>query len=558
MPQNILLPIRQDDKARRPYVVCLDWLQVFGALTPYFWPDRVNPYGYEAKRIGHGSKYWRDLFDIHDENGEHIGVLCCNPHRKDVNQQSAMYKVDNHILYMPDAIQRVAEHIQKIGMKYVGITRADIAYDCNEYYNGLLPPSLIRGYLADTPKYVKCGQNRWMLFGDSGYHGNDDSGEFRAWNRDPRKKDDSKPLNFYTKIPSYQFGSITWGTRSQAVQVQIYDKSAELKVKDKPWIRQSWEEAGLDIERPVYRTEIRISNRGRQLVNVNTGEYFTLALADFLLQEQIEQLFRDYAEKYLKFYINDDHIKLQNKQRLRIFSLLDQPVTRQRCETFTKIYSRTAGIALHEIDKHIVENRREGNDDMSRILEQARQYFVDVYKARKSEDAFMAKDLALAKIDKGEYDDISPEAYFEARLKGAPHELAQRAAKEYRRIREANALVIEQLREDLIQHIDHGGSEAGFWYKVHTQPELFSRARDPRIKDAVGNTFELFGIEQRPSGNAALNKWYRDLLIMEGEIDPNTPQQEQKPQEQPQPQTSNTEQLEELLLPLPLDDDCPF
>ena len=472
-------PLRQDDAARRKYALNIDWLQLFCVKTQFFVPDGVNCWGYTTKKLDHGSKYWSEIFDVWDNEGIYIGQLAATPHRKDIDQANCVFKADNSLLYEEAAIDRVMAAIDALGLKYQGITRIDIAYDCNELYNGLQVPNLVQRYLST--EYLKCGNNSVMLWLDLAYHGIETDEGLQLYSANPRltKKQkekiaaeeeqrriecinaglapapSSKP-KLLGSVPQSSFGSVTWGTRSQSVQVQIYDKSKELReVKMKHHIVQSWKDAGLDLDKPVYRIEFRITNRGKMLKNLETGKYYNLSVNEILCQQQLEQLFYDYSEKYLKFFINDGHEKLQNCPRLRILSLCNQQVSRQQHASFSKDYTRGTCIALNEINRHIVENRRQGSEIVT-ALEQVREYFVDAHDLQAAETRWMLKDLAMAGLSEGQYETISPEAYFEERLKGAPAPLAAAAAEARKRLEE----FIANKREEALENIERWRQEA--------------------------------------------------------------------------------------------------
>lgn len=479
-------PIREDDAARRRYSLNMDWLQLYCIKTGFFVEDGTNCWGYTTKLLDHGSKYWKKIFDVYDNEGLYIGQLTTDPHKKEVNQSAAMFKLDNSLLYEEYAIDRALAAIQNLGLQYQGITRIDIAYDCNELYNGLQVPNLVKRYIDS--EYLKCGQNNVILFMNMGYHGiTAPDGSFRMYNvsphrltkkqlesRDKREAEQKaacesvglpapeiKRAHLLDSVPQSQFGSITWGTRSQDVQVQIYDKSRELReVKMKHHIVHAWQRAGLDLKKPIYRIEIRIMNRGKMLMNMETGKCFNLDVNDTICQAQLEQLFFDYAEKYLKFYHNDGHEKLQNCKRLRILSLCNSAVVRPRTAQLSKDYTRGTAIALHEIDRQIDANKRQ-DTSILRHLYRVRQYLVDTYNLHKAETQWMLRDLAEARLCAGELKTISVEEYFEQRLKGAPQPLAQKAAEARRHLEDSLQAQRVEFKEEVKRRLAAGDTIDG-------------------------------------------------------------------------------------------------
>lgn len=486
-------PLRDDDKARRPYALNMDWLQLYCWRTDFFVPNTTSAWGYTTEKLDYGSKYWKEIYNVYDPDGVLIGQLTCNPHKKEVNKATAMLKIENSLLYEADCMDRVFSAIQGLGLKYKGISRIDLAYDCNELYNGLSISNLVWRYLDPDGNYIKLGQNKCLLYADMRYHARAKKSEgVELWSKDPRPtkaeqeaearhmqeqreacrqaglpEPTSEPAHLVNN-KKFHVSSITWGMRSAAVQVQIYDKSAELRERRmKHHIVKSWKDAGLDITRPVYRIEIRITSRGKVLLNLETGKYYILSVNEILCQQQLEQLFFDYAEKYLCFYIKDKDrdVRKSRYRRLRILSLNNQYVSRPKAQAFSKDYSRSALIALHELNRLIVENQRAGNE-ITATLKAARQYMEDVHDLRAAESAWMAKDLALAKVVEGACESISAEEYFEQRLKGAPHELAARAAAARTQIERSLAAIAEQRAQEraqkLSEHLRWGGTYESF------------------------------------------------------------------------------------------------
>ena len=63
-------------------------------------------------------------------------------------------------------------------------------------------------------------------------------------------------------------------------------------MKDKPWIRETWEKNGLinSDSVHVWRSEISIKADGKDLLNMGTGELFRLSPRYLEAQEQVEKL----------------------------------------------------------------------------------------------------------------------------------------------------------------------------------------------------------------------------------------------------------------------------
>lgn len=449
------------DKNHRPYLISLDWLSLSIEVTPFFLGEGTNQWGYRFDKKQYGSKMWRDIYDVYDPENVLVATLACHPHNEQLKQSFGTLKIDNALLYADEAIDHVAAIIKCCGLRYRGISRVDIAYDCNEFYGGLRPDNLVRRYIDG--KYVKAGQNKFMLVGSAGYYGVrfpkgqeielwtekpnflKTDAEFKAEQKELQKQSKSleaaglppvKPKNIgRVARPHLEFGSITWGFRSNQVQVQIYDKSKELKdVSFKKYIWDSWQLAGLDVTKPIYRTEIRVQNQGKAYINTTSGSHALLQLQDFILQEQVEQIFFDYAEKYCCFHrftdaqVCDPVRHKERMPRVKLFSLTNQKIIRPKRASFSRELTRSVKITAKQIAREISELQR-NNSKEADVLKQSLNYFDRVYSMRDYLQDWMSKELYLQGLQVEEGKRLTPEEYFKERLKGAPDEEINRFAK---------------------------------------------------------------------------------------------------------------------------------
>ena len=93
------------------------------------------------------------------------------------------------------------------------------------------------------------------------------------------------------------------------------------EVKDKPWIRQYWQENGLisDEKTHVYRAEISIKCDGMDLLNMSTGELFKLSPEYLQSQPSIEKLFHFYAARMFRFHRKGKHTRVRDYDRIELF-----------------------------------------------------------------------------------------------------------------------------------------------------------------------------------------------------------------------------------------------
>lgn len=418
------------DKNLRPYVISCDWLQLYLHKTSDFNPSAENLFGYHFEDVGHGSKVFRNIYNVIEPTGEVLGNISVNPYSSRIPANSVIFKLENRVLYQPDYIERAFNFIACCGLRYRGITRIDIAYDSNELYGGLKHETLIKKYKAN--EYLKLGVNSYFEFCDAKYHLSiDKKGKKKLYDTNPSKKgqqgeEPAKQAKEIQNIPEHRVQSITWGSRSSDTQVQMYNKSKELKeVKMKHYIWDSWKAAGLDTERPVYRIEIRIVNEGKSIKNLKTGEKFSLSMNDIITQELLEQLFHDYAKKVFRFYHRRDIKKIQQMKEVKIFSLTNQTLLRPTRNTKKKDYTRMTKIVLNTIDKHIAENAKAGNT-MTIELERIKEYFMQSYDLEKWVKEREDEKEYLSTV--GERHEVSAQEYYSSKFAGLSDVVAKRAA----------------------------------------------------------------------------------------------------------------------------------
>lgn len=326
------------NKNLRPYVISVDWLSLhlhrrmdFNSISPeitYLFATDEQKQRYTFEDIGHGSHNYNTILKV-QKDGDDFAELSLNPRQKEVNRLSCTIRIVNKQLYTPDIMLSIADFITLYGFRFVGISRIDIAYDCNLLYGSLKPEHLIKKYLdgsiikyGSASGYIQFRQNYSISGNKAG--GIDLSQDITP---DPKIDNQTNPINS-TKNSSQQepvtIHTITWGAKASAVQVQLYNKSLEMKsVKYKHHIAERWRLAGLDKSSDIWRIEIRITSAGKLLENTQTGNTHILNMTDILFSEQLEIIFQSYANKYFKFFtLPKEFAKDKSLQRKRKYDLL--------------------------------------------------------------------------------------------------------------------------------------------------------------------------------------------------------------------------------------------
>lgn len=285
-----------------PYLCSIDWLQVYC----YSCGPIESGGSITIKSKDYGTKIFSRAAEVYysdDEKPLLLGNITWAPRSSAINFRSVCLKLHNSILYSSRWYELLMLAINELHLEYRGITRLDLAYDCNKLKNGLLPLSLINNYLAK--KILKIGNNSPVVSYKS-------LGYIIGLSLDKATKQQAVSLK------ESVINAVTFGQKTSGIQVQIYDKSLELKTHFKSWIVEEWERVGLDKSK-VWRFEMRIQGKGKDLLQMETGEIFQLGLNDIVNQDKIDRLFLSYAYNYFRFVKRDYHVKKQQMKAIDLF-----------------------------------------------------------------------------------------------------------------------------------------------------------------------------------------------------------------------------------------------
>lgn len=195
--------------------------------------------------------------------------------------ERCIFKAANRLLYMHGWVRAFLDIIHQCNCYIISLSRLDVCADFNAFANGLDPREFIRRYFseptADTPSYIRHSSNKFRAHGQK------------------------NEMGAGTAVCDFQ--TLSFGTRDSAIQTNLYNKSEELKQKDKPWIRAAWVAAGLDPDN-VWRVEFSLNSRGCvALVKHEDGDRLQeLCLRSFAVEGYTQDVFLCYASRYFSFH----------------------------------------------------------------------------------------------------------------------------------------------------------------------------------------------------------------------------------------------------------------
>lgn len=264
------------------YCIAVDWLEVccYGRdLEPSFFSWEGKHFSVEQE--DRETPLFKSFFEV-KRNGLVWAQIRQNPKSGVMKKGLTIIKLSNRVLYHEKYVPFLMHMIKALGLYYKGLTRLDIAYDCNEFYCGRKPSRFVHQFVT---KRV------------------DEKGGMYV----PRMKE----FDFHLKKDIHTNGMINYlaiGAKGSKKRGYIYDKTLELQeVKDKPWIREMWEKNGLinDKKTHVWRSEISIKAQGADLLNLDTGQLFALHPNYLSTYENIKKIFHFYAAKVFDFRYNN-------------------------------------------------------------------------------------------------------------------------------------------------------------------------------------------------------------------------------------------------------------
>lgn len=312
------------------YAISLDWMQYYCERSMNEIPATFSTTRgmYEVEKQSYSTNLWLDVYIIR-HRGREFATLCMNPRNSGMPERGCTLKLANRVLYSHEWLSESKQIMAEMGLRYKGITRVDVAYDCNVLAGGRSVPQFLMQYFSHAPycegHIIRSGSRKVTINATRSNKG------------------------------SVEISAMRWGSKGSDIGAYAYNKSLELReVKDKPWIRETWEKAGLIdsfneaewaklsekekqrkieqgdvqsyIENPVWRFEISIKAHGKDLLNLDTGELFKLDINYFEQQNAVENLFYTYAAKVFDFRMSTGQTTIRNYPPLKIFEM-SQAVT---------------------------------------------------------------------------------------------------------------------------------------------------------------------------------------------------------------------------------------
>lgn len=212
--------------------VNIDWLELYCLESNDEYPcnaDYFRRHGYFVKERDYGTRVYKEMFVIEDDEGNPLIEIRRNPMSgqsdfRGLLPQSTHIRLPNWMCYRDDCIDFIRNFMIRHNYIFKRIYRIDICLDFEYFDSGDRPDRFAKRYLERVyRKYNQCKMSAY---------GND------AWN-------------------DFEWETISWGNPTSMVSTKMYNKTKELNSvrHDKPYIRTAWFLCGL-VDNPVECTKV--------------------------------------------------------------------------------------------------------------------------------------------------------------------------------------------------------------------------------------------------------------------------------------------------------------
>ena len=297
------------------YVLSIDWLKVFcvyegeGTWEP---SETVNTapgsIAFSYKKEDYGTRCFSRLYRVRVPNAEggidEFAEIEATPYSDILPPYAMMVRFVNRALYLPEFWTMADALLIQNNISCRSISRVDICADFNQFET-ITPKDLIEGFAAK--KYRHIGRGVGALYFNHGIGA--------------EKDDHGRPVKDY----GVRYTGLSFGTHASDAHVYLYDKTLELDTQgDKPWIRDTWTNAGLDV-RNVWRLEVSIKSKGLKFRDKKTKTDVQIDVPLIYEDDGLDKVYHTFVTRLFAFIRNRKGItNITREPRLVLFK--DRPV----------------------------------------------------------------------------------------------------------------------------------------------------------------------------------------------------------------------------------------
>ena len=271
------------------YTLAIDWLNIFcvyeGEGT---WAPVEIPNGLRYKREPFGTRCFSTFYRVRMPNEEggwdEFAEIQADPYPGNVlPEYVVMVRFVNRTLYLPNFWEWADYLLELNHLSCRSISRIDICADFNDFAT-ISPRKLIEGFAAKELRHI--GRGVGALYFDHG--------------KGVERDEHDKPIEDY----GVRYNGVSFGTHASDSHVYLYNKSEELRTQgDKPWIKDTWIQAGLDI-RHVWRLEVSIKSKGLKFRDRKTKTNIEVDKEMVMESSALDKIYHTFVKKLFSFCVN--------------------------------------------------------------------------------------------------------------------------------------------------------------------------------------------------------------------------------------------------------------
>lgn len=257
-------------------------------------------YPWRYKLADYGTRQFSRLYYVSIPNAEggwdDFAEIQASPHSGILNPNSVIIRFVNRALYTPDFWTLADRLLLDNDFVFKGISRIDLCADQNDFFE-IAPLALIEGFAAKKLRHV--GRGVGALYFNHGVMHDRLTG---------------------TKDYGVRFNGLSFGTHTSDCRVYLYNKTFELLTQgDKPWIRDRWTQAGLDVT-CVWRLEVSIKSAGCKFKCKQSGEKVEITTESAKDDDELSKIFHTFEHKLFAFVKNRRGItNISREPRIQLY-----------------------------------------------------------------------------------------------------------------------------------------------------------------------------------------------------------------------------------------------
>lgn len=268
------------------YAFSIDWLSLWckcldGQFNECPYEREVQDWEvWTYKKYDHGTRQFKELRDV-ILKGEVVAVVASKECNTTIGVGVCLVKFDNRLLYRNDLWQVVGAFLNDHNLAPLNITRLDLCADFNTFANGYDCRKFIEDFANGTIRHKGRG-NGDMHFNH--YAKRDAAGN---------------------SVAVLDYTGLSFGSHDSDARAYLYNKTYELRtIKDKPYIKELWHKAGLDIDKDVWRLEISIKSKGLKFKDKISGEQIEVKERTLRDMPEVLKVYHSFVRKLFFFLKN--------------------------------------------------------------------------------------------------------------------------------------------------------------------------------------------------------------------------------------------------------------